>query len=632
MTRSKNRKLDFRPSARVMVFGLILALIIAGCREDDDGPGLRLTSDSDWLYADGRSWTRIEISSPTGAPPRVRPSEGSITSLSPLAPHRWQAYLGGGTRPGRVSFDAAGGRVREERPIYFIPPPDPMTPRPCARDTLGRYTITVDRDAELATVDYSDEDNDLGGAVDVYLYPGLPPAFIGDTVELTVVVEGSGLSHDLVDLILFVDQVSGGALAGTEDTTGGVGFDLGDFPATNAAIRDEGAPAIWGAKLIIKADSDALVITGRVTAASPCPAENAGFRIRPFLTRFTGDAIDVRWETDRESPGFAAFGGPGCRRVAGGRVSRHRIYDSYDWSFPRRFTAFFYAATLDGLGVGTTAWYSVPAVVEPAGPERFRFGRRPGQTFTFGVIGDTQSDCFSEEEAHGRLSEMMGVERFDFTLHVGDLVQHSNLDSLWRKFFRLQDPLNRGAAFFPTPGNHDLQQFDLFFNRYFSSGRWRSLDWGNSHFIFIDSYLEVSPDSPQHQWLAADLAATELRPEINFTFVVMHNPIWTVFKDRQFLEGHYLEDLFERYRVDAVFAGHIHVYERSDVNGRIYIDSSGGGAEPREFPMDPGLNPHYVRHEAVHHYLRVTVEADRFTVQAVDSDGVVFDEVSRTAD
>lgn len=632
MEKIDKKNLGFRFQALMIASGLMLALILAGCPGDDDPPGLRLTSDSNWLYADGRSRTRIEISSPTGAPPRVASSLGRIAGLVPITAHRWQGYLESGTETGRVTFTSAWGEVKEERPIYFIPPPGHSEPPPCTRDTLSRYTITIDRTSELITVDFFDEENDLGGVVDFYLYPGWPPVFNGDTVELAVVAEGAGLAYDLVDLVLYVDQVSGGALAGVEAAADGVGFDLGDFPATDAAIRDEGAPAFWGAELKISADSDLLVVTGRVTASSPCPADDAELRIRPYITRFTGETIDLRWETDRESPGFSAFGGPGCRRVAGGQVSRRRIYDSYDWSFPRRFTAFFYAATLDGLAAGSDAWYLVPAVAEPAGPERFRFGAMPGQPFSFGVIGDTQSDTSSEEEVHRHLSEMMAAEGFDFSLHVGDLVQYSNLDELWRKFFRLQDALNRGAPFFPTPGNHDLQKFDLFFDRYFSSGHWRSQDWGNAHFIFIDSYLEVAPDSPQHQWLAADLAATAGRPEIKFTFVVMHNPVWTIFPDRYYLDGHYLEDLFEPYQVDAVFAGHIHLYERSDVNGRIYIDTSGGGGGLRNPPMDPTLNPYYVRHDVVHHYLRVTVGTDRFTVQAVDYDGVVFDEVTRAAD
>jgi len=622
------RRIILRRSALAAALAIALSLTLA-CASDGTSVPVTVTAADAWLPADGQATTQLTITSDGGRTPDLNPSLGRITGLRPTAAGVWSATFRAGKTTGRVIITSPGGEVRQTGELYLVPPPDPGAAPVCTRDTLASYTVILDRIAATADLTLTPADNIFHSGIKLYFYPGSLPAFDGNTATFFLVVEGSSVSADLFDVRLAVDSVSPGALRNPGATVDGEMFyDLGDFPPTFSAAALEGHDAVWGDTVEIAMGADQVVVAGRVTASSPCPRPDAGFRIRPFLTRKGPDGISLRWSTDRESPNFAAYGGPGCDRVAAGTVTRRRLYDDYDWSFPRRFTDWFHTVELSGLTDGNTYWYKTPAVAAPPGPEPFRFGAKLGQDFTFAVLGDTRTD----HDAHGHMADLIAQSRPNFYISTGDLVQDSNRDDEWLTFFRLEAPIQKNAPFFPTPGNHDLQAFDLFFNRFFSNGHWHSFDWGNSHFIYLDSYMPVDPTSPQYQWLWSDLAATATRPEIKFTFVIMHNPIWTIFPYGYYFAGlPNLEPLFSYYGVDAVFSGHIHLYERSNVMGRIYICTSGGGAPLRDPPMDPALNPWYVRHDVVYHFLSVTVEDDHFTVHAINWDGVEFDQVTRYA-
>lgn len=71
--------------------------------------------------------------------------------------------------------------------------------------------------------------------------------------------------------------------------------------------------------------------------------------------------------------------------------------------------------------------------------------------------------------------------------------------------------------------------------------------------------------TPQWHWLREELERVD-REKTPWLIVLVHVPIYHS-NEAHFREGESMQSVFEswfvQYRVDAVFAGHVHAYERS---------------------------------------------------------------------
>ena len=84
----------------------------------------------------------------------------------------------------------------------------------------------------------------------------------------------------------------------------------------------------------------------------------------------------------------------------------------------------------------------------------------------------------------------------------------------------------------------------------------------------------------------------------------------------------HLVPLLSQRRVDVVFNGHMHGYERGEWQGVTYVTTGGGGGA-----LDQGCTawPHIVVSSFVHHMLGVDIEGKRLSVTARALDGTVID-------
>jgi hypothetical protein len=125
----------------------------------------------------------------------------------------------------------------------------------------------------------------------------------------------------------------------------------------------------------------------------------------------------------------------------------------------------------------------------------------------------------------------------------------------------------------PVPGNHEYESpgatpyFDYFGANAGPYGLgYYSFEMGNWHAIALNSHIPLSADSPQGQWLRADLAANATR----CTIAYWHVPRFSSGKhgDQPQL-GDFWTLLYEA-GADVVLSGHDHTYERfapQDPNG-----------------------------------------------------------------
>lgn len=71
--------------------------------------------------------------------------------------------------------------------------------------------------------------------------------------------------------------------------------------------------------------------------------------------------------------------------------------------------------------------------------------------------------------------------------------------------------------------------------------------------------------TPQYKWLKAELARVN-RSETPWLIVLMHSPMYNSY-DKHYMEGETMRVMYEsqfvEYKVDVIFAGHVHAYERS---------------------------------------------------------------------
>jgi hypothetical protein len=94
-----------------------------------------------------------------------------------------------------------------------------------------------------------------------------------------------------------------------------------------------------------------------------------------------------------------------------------------------------------------------------------------------------------------------------------------------------------------------------------------------------------------------------------------------------------LVPLYEKHKVDVVFCGHIHVYERTwplragkvdQKNGVVYVISGGGGGSLEDFTPTP--NWFKKEHKSDYHYCYAAVHGRTFEFKAIDKTGRLFDQ------
>jgi len=341
----------------------------------------------------------------------------------------------------------------------------------------------------------------------------------------------------------------------------------------------------------------------------------------PYVQSVSASSAVIVWVSEK----------PGVGLVKYGETPRLGL-EGVDAHVSRR-----HAVALSGLGPGSRYYYRVKEAGGESEIARFRTAPEDEDShFAFAVIGD------SGRGRKGQLAVAALLERVepDLILHTGDIVYPSGEERHYdRRFFVPYGRLLKEVPVFPILGNHDLERdngaaylnnFHLPRNDMQGTGRYYSFDWGNAHFVALNSELyhgdhSYSPEE-QKTWLERDLKETRHPWKI----VYFHRPIYSSSKhgsDQRIRED--LEPVLVRHQVDLVFSGHDHVYERTvPIRGVTYVVSGGGGKGL--YPA--GSSEWTAFSKSVFHAVLVRVDGEHLCLEAVETDGVVLDRVdlSRT--
>lgn len=187
--------------------------------------------------------------------------------------------------------------------------------------------------------------------------------------------------------------------------------------------------------------------------------------------------------------------------------------------------------------------------------------RADDQTIHFAIIGDMGTGSRQQREV-GTMMEKVRAERFPFTfvLTTGDnLYGGQDPSDFQRKFVvPYKALLDSGVTFYASLGNHDSaaqRHYELFNMR---GQRYYSFSKGPVQFFALDSPLM---NEPQLRWFEGEL----LRSTAPWKIAYLHHPLYSsgLRHGPTMVLRNALEPLLTKYKVQVVFAGHEHFYERS---------------------------------------------------------------------
>ncbi|HXN34498.1 MAG TPA: metallophosphoesterase [Polyangiaceae bacterium] len=336
----------------------------------------------------------------------------------------------------------------------------------------------------------------------------------------------------------------------------------------------------------------------------------------PYLTGLYDSGADVRFELD----------GPAAATVEVDRGAS----DGGARTFEDRAKTTMHVLRATDLASATSYAY----VVRVGGRDlaRGRFTTAPAQEsgaqLKFLVYGDDRTD----PAAHAAVVRALVATPSDFLVNTGDMVEDGGRAEDWQAFFDVESPLLRDRALFVAIGNHELydDRAGANFARYFGfaapDGRlqpYGTFRLSNVRFFFLNSLHDWS-SGEERRWLEAELGRSDGEPGVGWRIAVMHHGPWSAGPHgaNAALIAAHVPELLAAHRVDLVFAGHDHIYERGENAGIKFVTSGGGGA-----PLYRASKTASTRKtESTYHFVEVTTGGEEIRLLARRLDGSVIDQ------
>jgi hypothetical protein len=347
------------------------------------------------------------------------------------------------------------------------------------------------------------------------------------------------------------------------------------------------------------------------TPRAAVKASDAAFIVKPYLqigrTPVQG-TLQLLWHAPDSDSDWSVEYRPGADRpwkkaetpaarvVAVASIEPHRVY----------------RAALTGLEPGGTVTYRVLRAGEVIFSSEARAPKSADQPYRFVAFGD----CGAGSKEQKPLAYRAFLSRPDLVVIPGDMVYELGLISEYRKKFwpvynadepsESGAPLLRSTLFVAAPGNHDTETRDLdkypdalayylywdqplncplgkeggpFVPPLNASETNRrafeavageayprmtnfSFDYGNAHWTIVDANPYVDWTDPAlSEWVARDLAAAK---DATWRFVAFHHPGFNSAREHyEQQQMRLLAPVLEAGKVDVVFNGHVHNYQRS---------------------------------------------------------------------
>jgi len=237
------------------------------------------------------------------------------------------------------------------------------------------------------------------------------------------------------------------------------------------------------------------------------------------------------------------------------------------------------------------------------------------------VFGDTRTN----DDAHRKVVEAIKKTSPTAVFHTGDLVADGRIASQWSTFDSIEGQMINSTHYYPTPGNHEHDS-PLYWSHFKlpSQNKWYAVDELGVHFIVLNSEVDLTPGSPQYNWLLDDLQKSEKK--YKFKLALFHSPPFSTGRHKNDELGFQktIVPLFEKYGIDMVFNGHQHCYEHLESKGIYYIVAGGGGAPLYKQERKMAESKLYLQ---TYHFCALTVDKNSLTMVALTPDLKEFDRI-----
>ncbi len=328
----------------------------------------------------------------------------------------------------------------------------------------------------------------------------------------------------------------------------------------------------------------------------------------PYLQNVRKDGITIMWETNIPADSVVNYG-----RI---NINENKIED--------KALKTIHEVTINNLEEERVYIYRVSSKGVSSKEYKFKTAIKKDTPFRFVVWGDNRTDVIS----HTWVANGIAKAKPDIAINVGDVVTRGNEYEQWsREYFK---PISCFAHSVPTYiaiGNHE-QNAEWYYKFVSQPGNesWYSFNYGNARFIILDTNKDYSIGSEQYNWLKADLNSKEAR-DAKWRFVFFHHPAYSEGWDEPGYDGEafvrsFLLPLFEKNKVDIIFNGHTHDYERGYLNGVYHIITGGGGAGLDSFQQD---FPHITVYKSVYHFCQIDINGGNLVLKAITPQGEVID-------
>lgn len=270
----------------------------------------------------------------------------------------------------------------------------------------------------------------------------------------------------------------------------------------------------------------------------------------------------------------------------------------------------------------------------------FKSSPYPGQDslqkiIIFGDMGKAERDGSNEYSNYqpGSLNTtdqlIKDLKNIDIVFHIGDLSYANGYISQWDQFTSQVEPIASTVPYMVASGNHerDWPGSGSFYDTVDSGGEcgvlaetmfyvpaenrakfWYSTDYGMFHFCIADTEHDWREGSEQYRFIEKCLASVDRQKQPWLIFAA--HRVLGYSSDKYYgLEGSFeepmgresLQRLWQKYRVDIAFYGHVHNYERTcpiyqnrcvnseksnysgTMNGTIHVVAGGAGSHLSEY-------------------------------------------------
>ena len=328
----------------------------------------------------------------------------------------------------------------------------------------------------------------------------------------------------------------------------------------------------------------------------------------PYLINPTQTSMTIMWESDCAEESVVRYG-----------IDSDLESSLYIIPLAERDSLFLYRAYLGQLKTDSKYFYQINMNDDKSEISYFKTSADNNSTIDFVAIGDSRTG----HDIHRSISDMILELNPDFVISMGDLVGTGGNFKEWGPhFFEPAANVIDHIPVISTLGDHDTRidngdNFHYYLRPTISADRlWFSYDYGPAHFVSLDYRGENNPE--MMEWFEKDMAASKAK----WKFVYLHRPSYNLGGHRTRWGSNHWPALYRKHKVDIVFAGHSHMYERfypmrpdNDPESWpvTYITTGGAGAGL----YDSVEHPYLAVTSSVNHLMNFKISSDTLTAVTI---------------